>query len=178
LIGTLAQFNTALSDGSFATLAGTETLTNKTLTAPTISAPVVTDGTFADAELNTPTINDPDGIEAEDIAFDRTVTDRLDATDLQAAVDEMVGFFSVTLSIGDWSGEDTVEAVKTVSGIKATDRPIIDVDLSSVAFEDVEEALTAWGQVYRVAATGADELTFFALETPDVELTVSVKVVR
>lgn len=34
LTGTIAQFNTALSDGDFATLAGAETLTNKTLTAP------------------------------------------------------------------------------------------------------------------------------------------------
>jgi hypothetical protein len=32
LSGTLAEFNTALSDGDFATLAGTETLTNKTIT--------------------------------------------------------------------------------------------------------------------------------------------------
>ena len=38
LTGTTAQFNTALSDGSFATLAGTETLTNKTLTTPVISS--------------------------------------------------------------------------------------------------------------------------------------------
>jgi hypothetical protein len=37
LIGTIAQFNTALSDANFATQAGTETLTNKTLTSPTIT---------------------------------------------------------------------------------------------------------------------------------------------
>lgn len=37
LTGTLAEFNTALSDGNFATLAGIETLTNKTLTAPDIN---------------------------------------------------------------------------------------------------------------------------------------------
>ena len=35
--GTTAQFNTALTDGSFTTLAGSETLTNKSLTAPTLT---------------------------------------------------------------------------------------------------------------------------------------------
>lgn len=35
--GTVAQFNTALTDGDFATLAGTETLTNKTLTTPVVT---------------------------------------------------------------------------------------------------------------------------------------------
>jgi hypothetical protein len=39
ITGTTAQFNTALSDGDFATLAGTETLTNKTLTSPVINTP-------------------------------------------------------------------------------------------------------------------------------------------
>lgn len=39
LTGTTAQFNTALSDNDFATLAGTETLTNKTLTSPTANDP-------------------------------------------------------------------------------------------------------------------------------------------
>ena len=48
LTGTTAEFNTALSDGSFATLAGTETLSNKTLTAPKFA-----DGGFiADANGN------------------------------------------------------------------------------------------------------------------------------
>ena len=37
LSGTISEFNTALSDADFATLAGTETLTNKTLTTPVIT---------------------------------------------------------------------------------------------------------------------------------------------
>ncbi len=48
LTGTTAEFNSAISDDSFATLAGTETLTNKTLTAPKIAS----GGFIADANGN------------------------------------------------------------------------------------------------------------------------------
>jgi hypothetical protein len=50
LSGTTAQFNTALSDGDFATLAGSETLTNKTLTSPAI-----TGGTINNASVGATT---------------------------------------------------------------------------------------------------------------------------
>lgn len=39
LTGTVAQFNTALSDDNFVTLTGSETLTNKTLTSPVLTTP-------------------------------------------------------------------------------------------------------------------------------------------
>lgn len=40
LTGTTAQFNTALTDNDFATLAGSETLTNKTLTSPVLNTSI------------------------------------------------------------------------------------------------------------------------------------------
>lgn len=44
LTGTVAQFNSALTDGDFATLAGTETLTNKTLSNPVITGTLTVAG--------------------------------------------------------------------------------------------------------------------------------------
>lgn len=41
ITGTTAEFNTAITDGDMATLAGTETLTNKTLTSPTLITPLL-----------------------------------------------------------------------------------------------------------------------------------------
>ena len=74
--GSLAEFNSALSGDDFATLTGTETLTNKTFTSPTISAHtfssgtttsgmtigangIVFEGATADAHETTLTVEDP-----------------------------------------------------------------------------------------------------------------------
>jgi len=72
ITGTKAEFNAAMSDADFATLAGTETLTNKTLTSPVVSGLTLSDGSLviegatADAfELT---------ISAGDPTADRTVT--------------------------------------------------------------------------------------------------------
>ena len=52
LTGTLAEFNSALQSDSFATLTGTNTLTNKTFTSPTING-----GTFSGSFTGTMTFN-------------------------------------------------------------------------------------------------------------------------
>ena len=74
--GTLAQFNSALTDDSFASLTGSETLTNKTFTSPSLSAltfssgtttsgmtiganGIVFEGATADAHETTLTVVDP-----------------------------------------------------------------------------------------------------------------------
>ena len=82
LTGSASEWNTALQGDSFATLTGTETLTNKTLTSPTINSPTITnvtatnltltdasivfEGVTADAHETTLTVVDP--------TADRTVT--------------------------------------------------------------------------------------------------------
>lgn len=44
--GTIAQFNTAVTDADLATIAGTETLTNKTLTSPTVNSATIATSTI------------------------------------------------------------------------------------------------------------------------------------
>jgi hypothetical protein len=89
-----------------------------------------------------------------------------------------VVYLTTTIATTDWSGTDPVTAVKTVSGVLSTDKPLIDIDLSAVTFADVEDKQTEYAKIFRVAATDANEITFFATETPTEELVINIKVVR
>jgi hypothetical protein len=70
--GSIADFNTALTDADFATLSGTETLANKTLTSPTVSglylsdSSIVFEGATANDHETTLSVTDP--------TADRTIT--------------------------------------------------------------------------------------------------------
>ena len=90
--------------------------------------------------------------------------------------------FSATIEgsdgTSDWSGSAPYTAVITVSGLLDTATPIVDLDLSSVDFDDVEDVQSDWALVYRVAATDVNELTLFATEEPASNFTIQIKVVR
>lgn len=70
--GTIADFNTALTDGDFATLAGAETLTNKTISSPIVSGLSLTDSTivFEGSTANSFETN----LEVIDPTADRTIS--------------------------------------------------------------------------------------------------------
>jgi len=91
-------------------------------------------------------------------------------------------FFSTTIEgssgSSDWTGSDPYTAVMTVTGILATDRPIADIDFSSVSFADVPDVQADWALVYRVVASGDDELTFYATEEPTEDLIIQIQVTR
>ena len=100
---------------------------------------------------------------------------------LQAVLDTLGEAVSVeysgTLADDGWTGETApyTQAV-TISGILATDSPIIDLvpsnDYATAVAED-----TAWGSIYRAVAS-ANTITFYAKEAPTVALTFKARCIR
>jgi hypothetical protein len=84
---------------------------------------------------------------------------------------------TATLNTGGWTGtEAPFTQVQTVSGILATDMPIVDVVLSGDWGVD-EARLEAWGYIYRIV-TSNGSITAYAREKPEVALPLQLKVVR
>lgn len=100
LTGTTAQFNTALSDGNFATIAGTETLTNKTLTSPTVTDPTIS-GTITGAVVTSANIVDGTIVNADVNASAAIVATKLTGTTAE---------FNTALSDNNFSTEAALTA--------------------------------------------------------------------
>ena len=176
LTGTTAQFNTALSDNDFATLAGTETLTNKTLTSPVLNTSI--SGTafkdeddmssnsatavasqqsikaYVDAQLTAQDLDVSDGTTAIAIDLDSETLGILGGT----GIDSTASGNNVTLAIDSTvttnSGTQTLTN-KTISGSSNT--------LSNIANSSLTNSTVSYGGV-SLALGGTDATPAFDLQ--------------
>ena len=86
--------------------------------------------------------------------------------------------FTATLPYASWTGASApyTKAV-TVTGILATDKPDIDLDLSSATYSDITTIQSSWANVYR-GVTSADTITFYTSTVPTIDMPLQIKVVR
>jgi hypothetical protein len=148
ITGTIAEFNTALTDQDFATLAGTETFTNKTLTTPKINENV--DLLATSTELNV-----LDGITA--------TTTELNYTDgvtsaIQTQIDAKLALAGGTMTGAIAMGTSKITGLGT---------PTDATDAATKGYVDTAVVGIDWKASVR-AATTADITLASALENGDV----------
>jgi hypothetical protein len=106
LIGTIAEFNTAVSDADLTTLAGTETLTNKTLTSPKINENVILTSTATELNVldgitsSTAELNILDGVTSS--TAELNILDGVTATATE--INKLVGLTSTTAELNKLTG--------------------------------------------------------------------------
>ena len=131
--GTTAEFNTALSDGSFATLAGTETLTNKSIDASQLTGTVANarlDAQLQDVAGLTPTdgnfiVGDGTNFVAESGATARTSLGLTIGTDVQAYDAGLASIAGLTTS-SDQTVYTTGSDTYAVTSLTSFGRSLID----------------------------------------------------
>jgi hypothetical protein len=139
---TLAQLNTAVTDADVASLAGTETLTNKTLTTPTINGPTIT------ATGQTPTIHGIYLPSPHTIIFEGTTADEFETTltageptaDRTITLPDGTGTLALEANVAALSGATFTGAISgtnlTLSGDLTVNGTTTNINSTSLVVED------------------------------------------
>ena len=171
---TLAQLNTAISDADVASLAGTETLTNKTLTSPTLTTPAL--GIATATSINGTTIPET-----------KTLVVTTDKLNVLAATSssELAGIISdetgtgalvfantptlVTPNIGAATGTSLVlSGDLTVNGTTTTiNSTTLAVDDKNITLGDVETPTDTTADGGGITLKGATDKTFNWVDATD-----------
>lgn len=170
LTGTTAQFNTALSDNDFATLAGSETLTNKTLTSPVLNTSI--SGTafkdeddmssdsatavasqqsikaYVDSQLTAQDLDVSDGTTAIAIDLDSETLGILGGTGIDSTASGNNVTLAIDSTVATLTGSQTLTN-KTISGSSNT--------LSNIANSSLANSTVSYGGVS--LALGASDAT-------------------
>ncbi len=85
--------------------------------------------------------------------------------------------YTASVTSSGWTGSSAPYTVTvSVSGIKSTDNPLIDL-ITSDTVDTAEEQTINWGYVYKIV-TNTDSIQLYAREKPSVDLSLQLKVVR
>jgi hypothetical protein len=138
LTGTKAQFNTAITDADFATLTGSETLTNKILTSPTITNPTITGVTNIGlgATIVAPTITSPNisgtiagtGVVTSANIVDATIT----GTDIASGTITSTNILDGTILNADINASAAIVATKLTGTIAEFNTALTDNDFATL----------------------------------------------
>jgi hypothetical protein len=90
----------------------------------------------------------------------------------------IIQFFSSSISGSDFIEDGSYIVTASVPGLKQTDRPIVDIDLSEVDFNEIIPTQDNWALVYRVEASANDELKLYSIGEVFADFKLLIQVMR
>lgn len=100
------------------------------------------------------------------------------ASNYKLKTDASVYKYAITLSASEWSSSAPYTQTVTVTGILATDMPIVDLNMSNATVDTAADIQKGWACIGRIV-TAENTITVYCYENiPEVALPLNILVVR
>lgn len=137
---------------------------------------------FADKEMTIPAfpktkvkaVSDDNGI-GLNVLLDN-IDIELDS--INTELDNLITFYTANLSMDDWTNNtDYASQTITVSGILASDNPIVDINTAGLTATGMQAVASAWCEVYYIS-TATNSITVYSRSVPTTDIPIKLMVVR
>jgi len=87
-------------------------------------------------------------------------------------------YYSAILSASNWSSSAPYTQTVVISGIKSTDNPIVDIDMSSATSNNSSDLLNAWNRVGRISTNNNSIIAYCYEEKPTVDISLVLLIIK
>lgn len=87
-------------------------------------------------------------------------------------------YYHVTFKASNWSASAPYTQTVSVTGIKESDYPIIDVDSSVISSDENGDYLGSWALIGRVSTANGSVTAYCYQEKPEVDISVNIVVIK
>lgn len=87
-------------------------------------------------------------------------------------------YYTATFKASDWSSEIPYTQTVSVKGIKLSDNPIVDINMSSATEENSEELMNSWSFVGRIVTNNESITAYCYEEKPEIDISINLLVVK
>lgn len=86
--------------------------------------------------------------------------------------------FTVAFPASGWSRNAPYTQTVSVNGIKASDNPIVDINMENTTTSNSSDILSAWGLIGRISTSNGSVTAYCYEEKPTVDISVNMIVVK
>jgi len=97
---------------------------------------------------------------------------------IQTSIVSAANYYNATFTASGWSTTEPYTQTIVVNGVKASENPIVDINMSEATLDDGNDLIEAWGLIGRISTSNNSITAYCYGDKPEVDVPVILMVIK